>query len=172
MFKFRPSIHYQNEFKVVNRWEPVLVHERLRRRGGGRVYLFNGRRSDLADAISMVVDVPLVVATESVRPQVRSAEVGVRIIDATHVRPLADQSERHVQRQPAELVGHFAPEGLHVDAGRRVRLRISVEDVARAVLHGVEVSHVAWLPRRAVVVVVVVAVVPRGRRLDVVVQAG
>ena len=107
------------------------------------LYLFDGRRPDFANAVDVVVQMALVVAAESFRPQIRPAEMSVRIVDAFNVRPFTDQSECHVKGQVLQLVTHLPPEGVQVDSGRNVRLRISVKDVTCPVLHGVQVGDVA-----------------------------
>ena len=106
-------------------------------------YLFNGGWSDFADAVNVVVNEALVIAPESFRPEVGSPEVSVRILNALHVGPFADQTKSHVQRQTLQLIVNGLSKRGEVDLRRNVDFRVGIEDVARSVVDGVQVGNVA-----------------------------
>ena len=58
-----------------------------------KTYLFNGWWPNFANAVNVIMDVTLIVSTESFRPQVRTTKVSVGILNALDVRPFADQAK-------------------------------------------------------------------------------
>lgn len=76
------------------------------------LYLFNGRRSDFANSVNMVVDESLIVAAKAFCPQVRPTEMSVRVLNSFHVRSFADDAKGDVESHILQLTKHFTFENL------------------------------------------------------------
>ena len=82
-------------------------------------YLLDGGRTNFADTVDVVVDEPLIIASESLRPQVGPSKMGIRVLNSFHIRPLANYAKGNIKGNVLELTVHFALEGLEANINKK-----------------------------------------------------